>query len=91
MIALDRTGLDGSEGSPVGSVASPVRATIGLAQAVALYLGAILGAGVLILPGVTASEAGPAAILSWTFIAILGVPLALTFAASRSAPPTQEA
>ena len=33
-----------------------VRATIGLAQAVALYLGAILGAGVLILPGVTASE-----------------------------------
>jgi amino acid efflux transporter len=68
------------EGGPVGSVASPVRATIGLAQAVALYLGAILGAGVLILPGVTASEAGPAAILSWTFIAILGLPLALTFA-----------
>src|SRR5207253_2098043 len=61
-------------------VASPVRATIGLAQAVALYLGAILGAGVLILPGVTASEAGPAAILSWTFIAVLGLPLALTFA-----------
>jgi hypothetical protein len=68
------------EGGPVGPVAPPVRATIGLAQAVALYLGAILGAGVLILPGVTASEAGPAAILSWTFIAILGLPLALTFA-----------
>jgi hypothetical protein len=64
------------EGGPVGSVASPVRATIGLAQAVALYLGAILGAGVLILPGVTASEAGTAAILSWTFIAVLGLPLA---------------
>src|SRR5438132_10649303 len=57
-----------------------VRATVGLGQAVALYLGAILGAGVLILPGVTASEAGPAATLSWTFIAILGLPLALTFA-----------
>src|SRR5882672_5225550 len=68
------------EGRPVGPVASPARATIGLGQAVALYLGAILGAGVLILPGVTASEAGPAAILSWTFIAILGLPLALTFA-----------
>src|SRR5438105_2704460 len=80
MIALDRRGLDGSEGCPVRPVTSPVRATIGLAQALALYLGAILGAGVLILPGVTASEAGPAAILSWTFIAILGLPLALTFA-----------
>jgi hypothetical protein len=54
MIALDRSGLDGSEGCQV-------RATIELPQAVALYLGAILGAGVLILPGVTASEAGTAA------------------------------
>jgi amino acid efflux transporter len=68
------------EGRPVVPIASPVRATIGLGQAVALYLGAILGAGVLILPGVTASEAGPAAILSWMLIAILGLPLALTFA-----------
>src|SRR5258705_150937 len=43
---------DSMAGRPVGPVASPARATIGLGQAVALYLGAILGAGVLILPGV---------------------------------------
>ena len=31
----------------------------------ALYIGALLGPGVLLLPGLAASIAGPAAILAW--------------------------
>ena len=54
--------------------------TITLPRAVALYLGAVLGAGVLILPGTSATDAGPGSLLAWAFVGLLGVPLALTFA-----------
>lgn len=54
---------------------------ITLPQAVALYVAAVLGAGVLLLPGLAASTAGPASMLAWAFDALLGAPLALTFAA----------
>jgi amino acid efflux transporter len=58
-----------------------LRREITLPQAVALYAGAVIGAGVLILPGVGAGAAGPASLLAWGFDGLLGVPLALTFAA----------
>ena len=37
----------------------------------ALYIGAILGPGLLLLPGLAAAEAGPASILAW--VALLGL------------------
>ena len=55
--------------------------TIGPAHGVALYVGAVVGTGVLILPGPAASLAGPASVLAWAFVSVLGVPLALTFTA----------
>ena len=58
-----------------------LRPTIGVGQAVALYTCAVLGAGVLVLPGQAASLAGPASVLAWGFSCLLGIPLALTFAA----------
>lgn len=53
---------------------------IGLGQGVALYVGAILGAGILVLPGQVATLAGPASLLSWGFACLMGVPLAILFA-----------
>jgi amino acid efflux transporter len=47
----------------------------------ALYIGAILGPGLLLLPGLAAAEAGPASILAW--LALLG--LSALFAAVFSA------
>ena len=38
----------------------------------ALYIGAILGPGLLLLPGLAAAEAGPASILAW--LALLAIP-----------------
>jgi amino acid efflux transporter len=58
-----------------------LRPTITLPQAVALYGGAVVGAGVLILPGVAAGEAGPASLVAWVFDGLLGIPIAFTFAA----------
>jgi amino acid efflux transporter len=61
--------------------------TIAPAQAVALYVGAVIGAGVLILPGTAATLAGPASVVAWLVVSLLGVPLALTFAALAARYP----
>jgi len=49
-----------------------------LPQVVALYTGAVLGSGILILPGVAAELAGPASLVAWGMMAVLVVPMALT-------------
>lgn len=61
--------------------------TIGLPQAVALYAGAVFGAGVLLMPGMAASLAGPASIVAWGFDALLGALLAGAFAALSARMP----
>src|SRR5690349_3063864 len=49
--------------------------------AVALYVGAVLGPGVLLVPALVARIAGPASVLDWAALLALSVPLAVTFAA----------
>ncbi|MFA4861286.1 APC family permease [Methanoregula sp.] len=49
-----------------------------LPQVVALYTGAVLGSGILILPGLAADIAGPASLVAWGLMALLVVPMALT-------------
>lgn len=49
-----------------------------LPQVIALYVGAVLGSGILILPGVAAELSGPASLLAWALMGILVVPMALT-------------
>ena len=56
----------------------PKTASLNLLQIVALYIGSVLGSGILILPGLTADMAGPASLLSWGFMSILSIPMALT-------------
>jgi amino acid efflux transporter len=51
------------------------------AQGTALYVGAVLGTGVIALPALAAEVAGPASLLAWLGLAILSAPLATTFAA----------
>ncbi|MCP3139734.1 amino acid permease [Pyxidicoccus xibeiensis] len=59
----------------------PLRRTLGLWQGVSLYVGSVLGTGVLVLPGVAAETAGPASVLAWLGLVLLSLPLALTYAA----------
>jgi amino acid efflux transporter len=60
---------------------------IGLGHGIALYVSAVLGAGVLVLPGQVASLAGPASLLAWAFACAMGVPLAWMFACLARAHP----
>lgn len=50
--------------------------SIGLSQAVALYIGAVLGSGVLLVPGLAADIAGPSSLLAWGFMGLLALPMA---------------
>jgi amino acid efflux transporter len=54
--------------------------TITIKKGTALYVGAVLGSGILILPGMTASVAEGNAIVSWLVMISLSIPLAFTFA-----------
>ncbi|MGG1619220.1 amino acid permease [Paenibacillus sp. NRS-1782] len=55
-----------------------LQSTIGLPQAIALYIGAVLGSGILIVPGLAAEMAGPASLLAWGFMTLLILPMALS-------------
>ena len=57
------------------------RYALGLFQGVALYVGAVLGTGMLVLPAVAADTAGPASILAWLALIGISFPMALTYAA----------
>jgi len=54
---------------------------IGLPSASALYIAAVLGTGILALPGLAADAAGPASILAVAIVFVVSIPLAGTFAA----------
>lgn len=51
------------------------------AQGAALCVGAVLGTGVISMPALAASVAGPASLLAWLALILLSAPLAWTFAA----------
>ena len=54
---------------------------LGLGSASALYIAAVLGTGILALPGLAADAAGPASIVAVFAVLLLSIPLAGTFAA----------
>ncbi|MDM4722180.1 amino acid permease [Micromonospora sp. WMMA1363] len=58
-----------------------------VATGTALYLGAVLGTGVIALPALAAAVAGPASLLAWLGLVILSMPLAATFAALGARHP----
>ena len=52
-----------------------------------LYIGALLGPGLLLLPGLAAAEAGPASLVAWAGLLLLSALFAVVFAAlGRSFP-----
>jgi amino acid efflux transporter len=54
---------------------------LGVASGAALYLGAVLGPGVLLLPALAAQAAGPASVLAWAGLLAASLAIAATFAA----------
>lgn len=57
------------------------------AQGTAMYVGAVVGTGVIALPALAAEAAGPASLLAWLALVLLSAPLAATFAALGARHP----
>ncbi|KGR99879.1 amino acid permease family protein [Burkholderia sp. ABCPW 111] len=65
-----------------GATAAPHHAgSLTILQGTALYVGAVLGTGVIALPALAAEVAGPASLVAWAALVVLSIPLAATFAA----------
>jgi amino acid efflux transporter len=62
-----------------GAAAGSGRLTV--APGTALYVGAVLGTGVIALPALAADVAGPASLVAWLLLVAFSAPLAATFAA----------
>ncbi len=54
--------------------------TLGIWRGAALFVGALIGPGVLLVPSLAAASAGPASILAWAALLLFSAPLAITFA-----------
>ena len=81
-------GMTTEVAAPAESSPDPTaHGTIGLLRASSLYVAAVLGTGILVLPSLAANVAGPASILSVLAVLLLSVPLAGTFAALASRFP----
>ncbi|WP_044640442.1 amino acid permease [Risungbinella massiliensis] len=61
--------------------------TIRLPQVVALYIGAVMGSGILLVPGLAAQMAGPASLIAWGFMLILVLPMGLVMGMLASKYP----
>lgn len=57
------------------------RPQIGVLRGSALYVGALIGPGLLLVPALGVQVARPASILAWVALLVLSAPLAATFAA----------
>jgi amino acid efflux transporter len=55
--------------------------TLGVTQGTALYVGSLIGPGVLLVPALAVHAAGPASVIGWGALLLLSAPLAFTFAA----------
>ena len=53
-------------------------APLRLPHILALYIGSVLGCGILLLPGLAAEIAGPASLLAWIIMTALVLPMSLT-------------
>lgn len=62
--------------------------SIGWIQGSAMTIGAVLGSGVLVLPSLAASMAGPASLLSWGIMGLLTIPLVVVLANLAVAYPS---
>lgn len=65
-----------------------LRQVLRLPHIIALYLGSVIGSGILLIPGLTAELAGPASLIAWLAMSILVVPMAVTMGLLASRHPS---
>jgi amino acid efflux transporter len=80
-MSLHADRVDNASGSGTPLLQRPPTGGLTWLQGTALYIGAVLGTGVIALPALAANTAGPASLLAWLALIVLSIPLAATFSA----------
>lgn len=62
--------------------------TLSLPQIISLYIGAVIGSGILLIPGLAAEMAGPASIVAWIVMSFLVIPMAVTMGLLSASHPS---
>jgi amino acid efflux transporter len=58
-----------------------LRKSIRLREGVFMYVGSVLGSGILVTPAIAANIAGPASLVAWILLSLLSYPIGYTFGA----------
>lgn len=66
---------------------APPAPSMGTKDLVVLYLTSLIGAGILIIPGITAQVAGPASLIAWGVLAVGSLAMAHMFAKMATLKP----
>jgi len=64
------------------------RKVITVRHAVAIYISSVLGAGILVIPGLAAKTAGAGSLLAWALVSLASYPFAFTFSRLSARNPT---
>lgn len=70
-----------------GDDSGSLRKVITVRHAVAIYVSSVLGAGILVIPGLAARAAGPGSLIAWAFLALASYPFAYTFSSLSARRP----
>ena len=76
-----------SEGQPTPESSGSLRKVITVRHAVAIYVSSVLGAGILVIPGLAAQVAGPGSLFAWAFLSLASYPFAFTFSSLSARRP----
>ena len=76
-----------AEARPQGAPGGSLRKEITVRHAVAIYVSSVLGAGILVTPGLAARAAGPGSLLAWGLLAVASYPFAYTFSSLSARRP----
>ena len=78
-----------TEGShPTEGPEMSFRKIITVRHAVAIYVSSVLGAGILVIPGLAARTAGAGSLLAWALVSLASYPFAFTFSRLSARNPT---
>ncbi|HVE11081.1 MAG TPA: amino acid permease, partial [Paraburkholderia sp.] len=66
----------GATGTTAAAATHAASGRLTALQGAALYIGAVLGTGVIALPALAAEVAGPASLIAWAALVVLSAPLA---------------
>ena len=72
---------------PLTSEFRSLRRSLRLREGVFMYVGSVLGSGILVTPAIAANIAGPASLVAWVLLSVVSYPIGYTFGALASAFP----